>query len=59
MEEYRNKGIGISIINSILESNITVYLWVYVDNVKAISLYEKLGFKIKEKNKDKYLMLKD
>lgn len=44
IDDYRNKGIGGNIIEKLVkESN--VYLWVYKDNVKAISLYEKLGFK--------------
>ena len=42
--EYRNKGIGTDILKKILNDNDIVYLWVYKDNIKAISLYKKLGF---------------
>ena len=45
-EEYRNKGIGTDIIENILKINTIVYLWVYKKNIKAISLYKKMKFKI-------------
>ena len=45
-EEYRNKGIGTEIIKNILKNNFIVYLWVYKKNIKAISLYKKMKFKI-------------
>lgn len=45
-EEYRNKGIGTDIIKNILKINPIVYLWVYKKNIKAISLYKKMKFKI-------------
>lgn len=55
-EEYRNKGIGTNIIKKILQNNSIVYLWVYKENVKAISLYEKLGFNIVEETESRYYM---
>ena len=55
-EEYRNNGIGTDIIKSILNKNSIVYLWVYKLNVKAISLYKRLGFKIIEETETRYYM---
>ena len=37
-KEYRNQGIGTSIINRIVKSEDNVYLWVYKNNVNAIRL---------------------
>lgn len=56
-KQYRNKGIGGLVLNDII-SNITenIYLWVYKDNIKAIKLYKKLGFSIKEKTNSRYYM---
>lgn len=55
-EQYRGKGIGSSIINSIIEcSDCNIYLWVYKTN-KAFSLYKRLGFKIKEETETRYYM---
>lgn len=45
-EKYRGFGIGSDIIKKIVTNNRVVYLWVYKENVKAISLYKRLGFKI-------------
>lgn len=55
-EEYRNKGIGTNIITNILQNNSVVYLWVYKENVKAISLYKKLKFQIIEETDTRYYM---
>ncbi len=55
-EEYRNKGIGTSIIKNILNNNDIVYLWAYKENEKAISLYRKLGFNIIEETESRYYM---
>ena len=55
-DEYRNKGIGTDLINSV--SNPNIYLWVYKNNVKAISLYSKLGFDIIEETDTRYKMKK-
>lgn len=56
-EQYRNKGIGTSIIKDIVsKSNNNVYLWVYKDNIKAVNLYNKIGFNIKEKTDSRYYM---
>lgn len=42
--EYRNEGIGTSIINRIIKAEENVYLWVYKNNVNALRLFERLGF---------------
>ena len=55
-EKYRNKGIGIKIIMDILNNNDVVYLWVYKENEKAISLYKKLGFNVIEETESRYYM---
>ena len=55
-KEYRNKGIGTEIIKGILNNNDTVYLWVYKENEKAISLYKKLGFNVIEETESRYYM---
>ena len=55
-EEYRNKGIGSSIISDILKNNNIVYLYVYKDNIKAIKLYKKLGFNVIEDMDCRYYM---
>ena len=55
-DKYRNKGIGTNIIKDILSKNKIVYLWVYKENLKAISLYEKLGFKISKETDSRYFM---
>lgn len=56
-KEYRNKGIGSSIIkNYILNNDYNIYLWVYKDNIKSFNLYKKLGFKINEETDSRYYM---
>ncbi len=55
-EKYRNKGIGTNIINKVLKNNNIVYLWVYKDNIKAVSLYKRIGFKIIEETESRYYM---
>ncbi len=53
---YRNKGIGTEIIRDILSNNDIVYLWVYKENEKAISLYKKLGFNVIDETESRYYM---
>lgn len=56
-KEYRNKGIGYSVIkNYILNNDNNIYLWVYKNNIKAFKLYQKLGFNIQEETQDRYYM---
>ncbi len=55
-EQYRNKGIGTDILkNTVNEYNI-VYLWVYKENKRAISLYKRLGFNIIDETETRYYM---
>lgn len=55
-DEFRNKGIGSSIISKILKLNNIVYLWVYKENINAIRLYKKFGFKVIEETEIRYYM---
>lgn len=55
-EEYRNNGIGTDIIKNILNKNDIVYLYVYKDNIRAISLYQSLGFVVIEDTDIRYYM---
>ena len=55
-EEYRNKGIGTNIIKDIITNNNIIYLWVYKENIQAISLYKKLGFVVIEETESRYYM---
>ncbi len=58
-ENYRNKGIGTNLIKDVLNRYKKVYLWVYKDNVKAVNLYRRLGFIVKEDTESRYLMIRD
>jgi len=43
--KYRNQGIGSYILNKcIKDSNLTIFLYVFIKNTQAISFYEKHGF---------------
>ena len=55
-EEYRDKGIGSSLIKDVLSNNDIVYLWVYKANEKAVSLYKRLGFNVIEETETRYYM---
>ena len=55
-EEYRNKGIGSDIIKNIQKNNNILYLWVYKDNKKALSLYKRLMFNIILETETRYYM---
>lgn len=47
-EAHRNKGIGSRVLSDLIQIDQPIYLYVFVKNVKAIQLYEKFGFKIRE-----------
>lgn len=55
-EKYRNKGIGTNIIKEVISNNNIIYLWVYKENISAISLYKKLGFNIIKETETRYYM---
>lgn len=58
---YQNRGIGTQIITKCCEeANCPVFLYVFIKNSRAVSLYERLGFRIVETIKDsRYIMRKD
>lgn len=58
-EKYRNQSIGTGILNSIIrlakfQGAKKIFLEVAKDNVPAIGLYEKLGFKVISERKNYY-----
>ena len=57
-KEFRNNGIGTDIIMKLLKesNNNNIYLWVYKENIKAVSLYKRLGFKIIDETESRYYM---
>lgn len=55
-EDYRNKGIGTDIIKKVISNNDIIYLWVYKENLIAVSLYKKLGFTVIESTESRYYM---
>lgn len=58
-KEFRNTGIGTDIIRKMLKKNRNIYLWVYKENEKAISLYNRLGFIIVDETDSRYYMKYD
>ena len=58
-KEFRNNGIGTDIIRKMLKKNRNIYLWVYKENEKAISLYNRLGFIIVDETDSRYYMKYD
>lgn len=63
-KEYWNKGIGMHLINHIIEYSKTlkiqkIYLKIIKQNVRAFKLYEKVGFKVKIENLEEYIMFKE
>lgn len=55
-ENYRDLGIGRGVLRDIMKEGNICYLWVYKNNVRAISLYEKLGFVVEKEDKNRYMM---
>ena len=55
-KEFRNNGIGTDIIKKLIENNESIYLWVYKENIKAVSLYKRLGFKTIDETESRYYM---
>lgn len=55
-KEYRNKGIGSSILENIVNKHDVVYLWVYKENKGAINLYKRFGFEVIEETETRYFM---
>lgn len=67
VDNYRNKGIASKLINEIIKDFdiVNITLEVRIDNINAVNLYEKLGFKNVSVRKNYYngidgiLMLKE
>ena len=57
-KEFRNNGIGTDIIMKVVKksNNKNIYLWVYKENIKAVSLYKRLGFKIIDETEFRFYM---
>lgn len=57
-KEFRNNGIGTDIIMKVVKksNNKNIYLWVYKENIKVVSLYKRLGFKIIDETESRYYM---
>lgn len=55
---YRNQQIGTRVIEKCLaETDLPVYLYVFIKNAQAVSLYERIGFKVIETIQDsRYIM---
>ncbi|MDD3921247.1 MAG: GNAT family N-acetyltransferase [Eubacteriales bacterium] len=58
LPQYRGMGIGTEILQKCLaETNLPVFLYVFVNNQRAVALYKRLGFRVTEQIKDsRYLM---
>lgn len=60
LPQFQNKGIGTEVIKMCCSSvSAPVMLYVFVKNKKAVALYKRLGFKVKEiVNNTRYIMEK-
>jgi len=56
--EFRNRGIGTRIIEKCChEAECPIFLYVFVKNERAVSLYKRLGFRMAEKvSETRYIM---
>ena len=46
LEVYRGRGIGSQVLEYIVKKYDRIFLYVFKENIGAISLYEKYGFKV-------------
>ncbi|MDT8719697.1 GNAT family N-acetyltransferase [Clostridium sp. 19966] len=60
LSPYQGQGIGSEIIRKcIAETDFPIFLYVFIQNTKAVSLYKRFGFRITETIKDsRYIMEK-
>ncbi|MGN1472912.1 MAG: GNAT family N-acetyltransferase [Eubacteriales bacterium] len=58
---FRGQGIGTEIIRKCCsETTLPVFLYVFIQNVSAVALYKRLGFRIVQSIKDsRYIMQRD
>lgn len=58
-DEFQNQGIGSEVIRTCCESvNEPVILYVFINNKRAVSLYERLGFEVVETvGESRYIMV--
>ena len=56
--QFQNMGIGTAVIEKCCkETDLKVFLYAFIKNYRAVSLYEKCGFKVIEKIRDsRYIM---
>lgn len=56
--QYQNMGIGSEILKKcISETNLSIFLYVFANNKRAVALYQRLGFDITETIKNsRYIM---
>jgi ribosomal protein S18 acetylase RimI-like enzyme len=54
--KYRRLGLGFKMLRRFIKKNNTYILYVSNANKKALQLYTKLGFNIKNKDKDGYIL---
>ena len=61
LPEYRRRGIGTMIIEKCCsESDLPIFLYVFSGNTGAVSLYQRLGFRITESvGGTRYIMQRD
>lgn len=59
--EFQNRGIGTQVIKRCCFSvDSSVMLYVFIKNIRAVSLYKRLGFQITENiNNSRYIMKRD
>ncbi|NLC88018.1 MAG: GNAT family N-acetyltransferase [Clostridiaceae bacterium] len=58
-KNYSNKGLDTKLIKNVILNNDIIYLWVYKENGKAISLYKKLGFNTIEETETRLFIAKN
>ena len=61
LPEFRNRGIGTKILEKCCsDTDLPVFLYVFRKNVGAVSLYERMGFRvIEEVGRTRYIMQRD
>lgn len=61
LPEFRRRGIGTAILQKcIAEADRPIFLYVFIKNEGAVSLYRRMGFEVEQKIKNtRYIMLKE